>query len=297
MNFELISAALVLVVLILLVRYAWGIFFDTNYRPVEWENARKQGLISKQLDKLERNYPDKVRFFNWWFQVERLKRDGVPGDFAELGVYKGESARIIHTMDPARKFHLYDTFEGFKEEDLQNETGIAATYTTSRFADTSLEAVRRFIDGGDSIVFHPGRFPGSTVGGQQSAVSGQQSAVSSQQSAVSGQQSADHNPPTADLLTPTADRRPPTVDLPIANWPTGQLSLVNLDADLYNPTKKGLEYFYPRLSPGGVIIVHDYNFKWPGIKKAVDEFVSTIPERPVMVPDMEGSVMIVRSLF
>lgn len=168
--FQLISAVLVLIVLILLVRYAWGIFFDTNYRPVEWENARKQGSISNELIRLERNYPDKVRFFNWWFQVERLKRDGVPGDLAEIGVYKGESAKIIHMMNPSRKFHLYDTFEGFKEEDLQNETGEAATYTTRNFADTSLEAVRRYIAGNDNLVFHPGHFPESTVVSQKSLV-------------------------------------------------------------------------------------------------------------------------------
>ena len=149
--------------LILFVRYAWGIFFDTNYRPVEWEHARKMGLISKELIRLERNYPDKVRFFNWWFQVERLKRDVVPGDFAELGVYKGESAKIIHLMDASRIFHLYDTFEGFKEEDLKHETGEAGTYTTCNFADTSLEAVRRNIGGNESIVFHPGHFPESLV--------------------------------------------------------------------------------------------------------------------------------------
>lgn len=253
--FQLISSILVLVVLILLVRYAWGIFFDTNYRPVEWEHARKQGLIKKELIRLERNYPDKVRFFNWWFQVERLKRDGVPGDFAELGVYKGESAKIIHLMDPSRIFHLYDTFEGFKEEDLENETGEATTYTTRNFADTSLETARRYIAGNDNLVFHPGRFPESIVVSRQSLV-----------------KKIDSN-----------DYR--------------LFSLVNLDADLYNPTKAGLEFFYPLLSPGGVIIIHDYNFKWPGIKKAADEFAATIPETLIMVPDMEGSVMIVRSLF
>jgi hypothetical protein len=140
--FQIISSILVLAVLILLVRYAWGIFFDTNYRPVEWEKSRKQGLISKELIRMERNYPDKVRFFNWWFQVERLKKDGVPGDFAELGVYKGESAKIIHALDSSRKFHLYDTFEGFNDEDLRHETGEAATYTTRNFADTSLGSAK-----------------------------------------------------------------------------------------------------------------------------------------------------------
>lgn len=232
-----------LIVLILLSRYAWGIFFDSNYKPVEWEHARKQGLITKELIRQERNYPDKVRFFNWWFQVERLKKDGVPGDFAELGVYKGESAKILHLMDPSRTFHLYDTFEGFKEEDLKDESGEAANYTTRNFADTSLEAVKRYLGEEGDFVFHQGRFG--------------KSAVSSQQSAV---------------------------------------AFVNIDADLYLPTKAGLEYFYPLLSPGGVIIIHDYTHKWPGIKRAIDEFVRTIPEPLIMVPDMDGSVMIVKYL-
>jgi O-methyltransferase len=262
--FLIVSLALVALVLVLLSRYAWGIFFDKNYFPVEWENAVKEGRVSKELMALERNYPDKVRFFNWWFQVERLKRDGIPGDFAELGVYKGESARILHRMDPTRKFHLFDTFEGFKEEDLRGETGEAATYTTRHFADTSLELARRTIGGNENVIFHPGRFPESAVSSRQSAVINQDSGL------------------------PTHDSRPRTPDCAYA--------LVNLDADLYAPTIAGLEYFYPRLSPGGVIIVHDYNFKWPGIKKAVDEYAKKISGTIILVPDMDGSVMLVKSL-
>jgi O-methyltransferase len=250
---QIISALLVLTVLILIIRYAWGIFFDKNYHPVEWEHARKEGRLSKELISLERNYPDKVRFFNWWFQVERLKRDRVPGDFAELGVYKGESAKILHLMDPSRKFHLFDTFDGFKEEDLKNETGEAATYTTRNFADTSLEAVKRYLGESGQFVYYKGRFPGSAK---------------------------------APSLSPSP------------SWGrdgVGAVALVNLDADLYLPTKAGLEFFYPLLSPGGVIIIHDYTHKWPGIKKAADEFAATIPESLVMVPDMDGSVMITRN--
>jgi hypothetical protein len=53
-----------------------------------------------------------------------------------------------------------------------------------------------------------------------------------------------------------------------------EYSLVHLDSDLYNTTKDGLEYFYPRLQRGGRIIVHDYNCcGCPGVKKAVDEFL------------------------
>ena len=50
-------------------------------------------------------------------------------------------------------------------------------------------------------------------------------------------------------------------------------SLVHIDVDLYEPTLASLEFFYPRLSKGGVIICDDYNVSaYPGSKKAWDEF-------------------------
>jgi O-methyltransferase len=53
----------------------------------------------------------------------------------------------------------------------------------------------------------------------------------------------------------------------------GQFVFVNLDFDLYAPTKSGLELFYPRMVGGGIILIHDYfNLSYTGIKKAVDEF-------------------------
>jgi len=45
---------------------------------------------------------------------------------------------------------------------------------------------------------------------------------------------------------------------------------VHVDVDLYQPTKDSLEYFWPRLVPGAVMLCDDYN--WPGAKQAVDEF-------------------------
>lgn len=48
-------------------------------------------------------------------------------------------------------------------------------------------------------------------------------------------------------------------------------SFVNLDMDLYKPIYEGLNYFWPRLSKGGVIFVHDYD-NWEGVTQAVDQF-------------------------
>ena len=49
------------------------------------------------------------------------------------------------------------------------------------------------------------------------------------------------------------------------------LAFVHIDPDLYEPTKEGLALFYPILSKGGIMLIHDYN-AWPGARKAVDEF-------------------------
>jgi len=45
---------------------------------------------------------------------------------------------------------------------------------------------------------------------------------------------------------------------------------VHIDVDLYQPTLDCLEFFYPRLVPGGYIVSDDYN--WPGARKAVEGF-------------------------
>ena len=77
---------------------------------------------------------------------------------------------------------------------------------------------------------------------------------------------------------------------------TSRFCLAHIDCDLYEPAKAGLEFFYPRLSSGGLLIVHDYaNPYWGGIKRAVDEYCCTIPERPIVFGDKSGTAMIRKS--
>ncbi len=55
-----------------------------------------------------------------------------------------------------------------------------------------------------------------------------------------------------------------------------QFAFVNIDFDLYQPTKNGLLYFWPRMSKGGIILIHDYFAEsYFGIKKAVDDFAKS----------------------
>lgn len=55
--------------------------------------------------------------------------------------------------------------------------------------------------------------------------------------------------------------------------------LVHLDVDIYESYKVGLEFFYPRVVSGGMILLDEYNDPpWPGCNKAVDEFLADKPE-------------------
>jgi O-methyltransferase len=50
-----------------------------------------------------------------------------------------------------------------------------------------------------------------------------------------------------------------------------QIALLRLDTDWYHSTKIELQKLWPRLRPGGILIIDDYGH-WLGCRKAVDEF-------------------------
>ena len=77
------------------------------------------------------------------------------------------------------------------------------------------------------------------------------------------------------------------------NFGEKRFAFVHLDADLYEPTREGLKFFYPIVSQRGMIIVHDYN-TWPGARKAVDDFFSDKSELPIPMPDKSGSALIIK---
>ncbi len=73
-------------------------------------------------------------------------------------------------------------------------------------------------------------------------------------------------------------------------------ALVSLDADLYIPTLAGLEWFYPRMAPGGVILLHDYeNRRFGGVHAAVETYEARYG-RLLLIPvgDLHGSAVLIK---
>ena len=80
-----------------------------------------------------------------------------------------------------------------------------------------------------------------------------------------------------------------------ANGVEDKFCFVSIDADLYQPILAGLEFFYPRLSHGGAIMIHDFNNPdYKGAREAVKEFCDKNNTGYVCLSDVCGSAVIVR---
>lgn len=71
------------------------------------------------------------------------------------------------------------------------------------------------------------------------------------------------------------------------------ICMMHLDVDLYGPTLHALEFLDQRIIDGGVCIIDDYEvMSCPGVKAAVQEFLSTHPRYFAIHPMTEQSVLI-----
>ena len=190
--------------------------------------------------------PDALRTFDaraatMRLLAEQIREENIPGDAAELGVFRGDFAVLIHAAFPDRTIHLFDTFEGFPEKDLEIERAQGLSRAKAGdFAETAEALVKKRFPCKERVVFHRGYFP--------------------------------------ETFAPCRE----TV-----------FAFVSIDADLYAPTAAALPLFWERLSPGGVLLVHDVNStQFSGAGKAVREFCREKQLLPMPVCDLHGSAVL-----
>src|ERR1700730_4853850 len=105
------------------------------------------------------NNGDASRFMALMMNVRQVLQDGIEGDFAELGVWRGNSASILvdFAAKCGKRVFLFDTFAGFDERDF---VGIDSKHKVS-FRDTSIDYVRETVGHDDITTYVQGRFPDS----------------------------------------------------------------------------------------------------------------------------------------
>lgn len=213
-------------------------------------DAERAGQMEAQLRELgfkgEILRPDALKIFDaraatMRLLAEQIHEEKIPGDAAELGVFRGDFAALINAAFPDRTIHLFDTFEGFPARDVEIEQAQGLSRAkTGDFKETAENIVEKRLPHPERAVFHKGYFPDSFDGCTEMT-----------------------------------------------------FAFVSVDADLYAPTAAALPLFFDRLSPGGVLLIHDVNStQFSGAGKAVWEFCTERGLLPMPVSDMHGSVVL-----
>lgn len=88
--------------------------------------------------------------------MAKIARETPAGAFAEFGVYRGGSAKVLHDIakEQDRRLFLYDTFTGMPFQDQIDQ------HRVGEFGDCSVEAIRKAMPG---AVVIQGIFPESVV--------------------------------------------------------------------------------------------------------------------------------------
>lgn len=181
----------------------------------------------------------------------------VPGDVVECGVWRGGSMQAIALTllaagDRARHLHLYDTFEG-----MPPPSDVDRRVINGRPAATLMEEKSR-----DHPVW----------------------AVADLDDVRQGMSEIDY---PSDLV----HFHKGMVEDTIPDGAPETIALLRLDTDWYESTRHELEHLYPRLSPGGVLIIDDYG-DWEGARKAVDEYFAALDEPVLLLPLGRGRIAV-----
>ena len=173
--------------------------------------------------------------------VDYLQDHRVPGDFVECGVWRGGSVLAMLEMlrsrgETDRTVHLFDTFEG-----MPPPTDLDLDQVGNRAADL-LEAEKDNKAGSPTWAY------------------------ATEEDVRANVARAEY---PADRLYFHRGR----VEDTVPGAAPAQIALLRLDTDWYESTAHEMEHLFPRLAPGGVLILDDYGH-WEGARRAVDDYLA-----------------------
>lgn len=94
-----------------------------------------------------------------------FRNAGVTGEVAELGVYRGDFAKYLNKVFADRKLYLFDTFEGFPDEDIEYEIkNNLLKKEVGRLTNTSVEYVLGRMVHPENCIICKGYFPETAEG-------------------------------------------------------------------------------------------------------------------------------------
>jgi len=132
-------------------------------RPMLYRNAFNSSCIEFYNNEVIGSF-DYCRYNTLALLAEEIERNSVIGEIAELGVFRGEFAKLLNKLFPDRNLYLFDTFEGFVPEEQEYE--ITHLYTNKGsfignrdFKNTSVEIVLKKMENKKKCIVKKGKFP------------------------------------------------------------------------------------------------------------------------------------------
>jgi hypothetical protein len=207
-----------------------------NGYPLDF-NAEEMALI-EEVKPFTMTTPERIQ--GLIHALRYLHRNGIKGDIVECGVWRGGSmiaaAKTLQGLgDTSRTLWLYDTFEGMTAP-TEHDISNKGTTAAEKFEKRKL--------GEDSSDW-----------------------CYASMEEVRGNVSAAGYP--ADKLRFIKGK----VEDTLPGEAPPDIALLRLDTDWYESTLHELETLFPRLVPGGILIIDDYG-DWSGARKAVDEYIA-----------------------
>lgn len=185
--------------------------------------------------------------------LRRIDQQPIVGDIVECGIWRGGNIMLARKLCHDRVCWLYDTFTGMTEP---------GEFDLKRSGGSAMSSYRKKEELGT-------RWAECSVADVKECLRQMGVLDEAKLRFVVG-----------DVAVTLRD----PVNLPEA------IALLRLDTDWYASTKIELEVLYPRLVPGGILIVDDYGH-WMGSRKAVDEYLGDAASGLTMV-DYTAAMMV-----
>jgi len=102
---------------------------------------------------------DFVRNSSLELVAREINEHSLAGSVAELGVFRGDYAKLINLAFPNRKLYLFDTFDGFDDRDESLDKQQGFILDIDDFSDTSVNLVLKKMRYPDNCIVKKGYFP------------------------------------------------------------------------------------------------------------------------------------------
>jgi hypothetical protein len=186
-----------------------------------------------------------------------LARHRVPGAIVECGVWRGGSMQaaaltLLEAGESDRELHLFDTFEGMPPPGEHDRQ------------------IRNGAAAADLLAQHSREHRVWAIADLEDVQKGMAEV-----------------PYPQDLV----HFHKGLVEETVPDQAPDRIALLRLDTDWYESTRHELEHLYPRLVPGGVLIIDDYGH-WEGARKAVDEYFEALPDPVLLLPLGPGRIAV-----